>query len=341
MRPISTFWFSFLLILVGTIGMPRTRGQEYLPHNHRQPVNNRPVNPRPLNNHPPAANNNPPKGGISEGHRLITRALWRIFDALMQKKEHGELYSRTQEMQSVLKDLVTEDTKLRQQYRTMKDEIELWRSEASTMRKEMEALLGLRQRIESLESWQQTVESQRDQDIRRGPQKGPTRTLEVPSSSSSKHEDSSDTWAAAAAYTSCPLPYELVGNECFHITRGAKRSWMGARRECGELGGDLAAPRDLKALRDYLMRYPDSPEYLWIGASRIQETWSPETQTTHTWAWATGPMAGKPLDMSNSTWNEGLPSGAGNCVGLFNEAHFRAYDYKCSEPDLYVCQFFY
>jgi len=31
----------------------------------------------------------------------------------------------------------------------------------------------------------------------------------------------------------------------------------------------------------------------------------------------------------------------GNCMGLYEGAAYRAYDYHCNEPDMYVCQFFF
>ena len=46
------------------------------------------------------------------------------------------------------------------------------------------------------------------------------------------------------------------------------------------------------------------------------------------------------MDMSQSTWNEELPSGVGDCVGLYEGASYRAYDYTCGEEDYFVCQKF-
>lgn len=50
--------------------------------------------------------------GISEGHRIITRALWRIFDALMQKKDHSQLYGRMTFVEEALKKMISVDTQL-------------------------------------------------------------------------------------------------------------------------------------------------------------------------------------------------------------------------------------
>lgn len=59
---------------------------------------------------PPQTSN--PAGGVSDGHRLITRALWRIFDALMEKKNHEELYGRMKFVENTLNSAISTDTKL-------------------------------------------------------------------------------------------------------------------------------------------------------------------------------------------------------------------------------------
>lgn len=45
--------------------------------------------------------------------------------------------------------------------------------------------------------------------------------------------------------------------------------------------------------------------------------------------------------MSQDTWNEKLPEGAGDCMGLYERAGYRAYDYACKEKDYFVCQKFF
>ena len=49
---------------------------------------------------------------VSEGHRLITRALWRIFDALMERNEKDALQERVQFVEGAIKDMITSDSKL-------------------------------------------------------------------------------------------------------------------------------------------------------------------------------------------------------------------------------------
>ncbi|XP_042228240.1 uncharacterized protein LOC121870470 [Homarus americanus] len=49
---------------------------------------------------------------VHDGHRMITRALWRIFDALMQKKDHSQLYGRMGFVEEALKKMISVDSQL-------------------------------------------------------------------------------------------------------------------------------------------------------------------------------------------------------------------------------------
>ena len=49
---------------------------------------------------------------MHDGHRMITRALWRIFDALMQKKDHSQLYGRMGFVEEALKKMISVDSQL-------------------------------------------------------------------------------------------------------------------------------------------------------------------------------------------------------------------------------------
>ena len=65
-----------------------------------------------------ATNNNVNRRGrsnqnrVSEGHRLITRALWRIFDALMEKNEKDALQERMNLVESAIKTLIASNTNI-------------------------------------------------------------------------------------------------------------------------------------------------------------------------------------------------------------------------------------
>lgn len=56
--------------------------------------------------------NNGHVNGMHDGHRMITRALWRIFDALMQKKDHSQLYGRMSFVEEALKKMISVDSQL-------------------------------------------------------------------------------------------------------------------------------------------------------------------------------------------------------------------------------------
>nr|XP_045609596.1 C-type lectin domain family 2 member D-like [Procambarus clarkii] len=201
---------------------------------------------------------------VHDGHRMITRALWRIFDALMQKKDHSQLYGRMGFVEEALKKMISVDSQL-------EDEID-------------------KLKVRFFLQW------------------------------------------AAAAYSSCPQPFVKVDGECFYLAAHDLLGWEDARRDCGKLGGDLASPHSLPALRVYLASIPEPPEYLWVGASQRDDG---------SWVWSSGPQAGVPVDMSKDTWNEEVPSGSGKCMGLFAQSSFRAYNYDCQEKDLFVCQYYF
>ncbi|XP_042212839.1 C-type lectin BjL-like, partial [Homarus americanus] len=146
-----------------------------------------------------------------------------------------------------------------------------------------------------------------------------------------QQDDQEHGWAAAA-YSSCPQPFAKVNGECFFLSADELLGWEDARRECGRLGGDLASPRSLPSLREYLTSVQDPPEYLWVGGSQHEDG---------PWLWSSGSQAGVPVDMSKDTWNEEVPSGSGKCMGLFGQSSFRAYNYDCKEQDFFVCQYYF
>ena len=62
----------------------------------------------------------PVNTGIHDGHRLITRALWRIFDALMEKKSHEELYGRVKVVENALTNMMTSEGSVESQFKSIK-----------------------------------------------------------------------------------------------------------------------------------------------------------------------------------------------------------------------------
>ncbi|KAG0715001.1 Snaclec crotocetin-1 [Chionoecetes opilio] len=243
---------------------------------------------------------------VNDGHRMITRALWRIFDALMQKKDHSQLYGRMGFIEEALKKMISVDSQLEGEIDKLKDDMGICMTQLSTVMEELGRLKTLSSRLESLEQARPELRDQADQ-------------------------EQNAVWdSAAAAYSSCPSPFSRVGSECYYLSKGEMLGWEDARRECGRHGGDLASPRNLTVLRQFLSDVQDPPEYLWVGGSK---------QDDGAWKWTSGPQAGVPIDMSKSTWNEEVPSGYGKCMGLFGHRSYRAYNYDCKEKDFFVCQY--
>lgn len=245
---------------------------------------------------------------VHDGHRMITRALWRIFDALMQKKDHSQLYGRMGFVEEALKKMITVDSQLEGEIDKLKEDMGVCMSQLSTVMEELSRLKTFNARLEVLEQDRPELRDQADQE----------------------HDA---VWgSAAAAYSTCPSPFTRIGSECFYLSVEEMLGWEDARRECGTLGGDLASPRNLTVLREFLADVQDPPEYLWVGGSK---------QDDGTWVWTSGPQAGVPIDMSKSTWNEEVPSGSGKCMGLFGQSSYRAYNYDCKERDFFVCQYMF
>ncbi|XP_069189508.1 uncharacterized protein [Procambarus clarkii] len=241
---------------------------------------------------------------VHDGHRMITRALWRIFDALMQKKDHSQLYGRMGFVEEALKKMISVDSQLEDEIDKLKDDMQTCKAQMTTVMEELGRFKNLNARLEVLEEGRHDLSEQGDQQ---------------------------QEWAAAA-YSSCPQPFVKVDGECFYLAAHDLLGWEDARRDCGKLGGDLASPHSLPALRVYLASIPEPPEYLWVGASQRDDG---------SWVWSSGPQAGVPVDMSKDTWNEEVPSGSGKCMGLFAQSSFRAYNYDCQEKDLFVCQYYF
>ncbi|XP_050700931.1 uncharacterized protein LOC126987732 [Eriocheir sinensis] len=253
----------------------------------------------------------PPVNGhganVHDGHRMITRALWRIFDALMQKKDHSQLYGRMGFVEEALKKMISVDSQLEGEIDKLKEDMQVCMSQLTTVMEELGRLKTVNARLEFLEQSRPELLEQGDQE----------------------HA----VWgSAAAAYSTCPAPFTRKDSECFYLAQDEMLGWEDARRECGRLGGDLASPRNLSVLREFLTGVPEPPEYLWVGGSKQDEG---------TWVWSSGPQAGVPIDMSKNTWNEEVPSGSGKCMGLFGQSSYRAYNYDCKERDYFVCQYMF
>ncbi|CAL4071326.1 unnamed protein product, partial [Meganyctiphanes norvegica] len=261
--------------------------------------------------------NNAVGAGSHDGHRMITRALWRIFDALMEKKDHTELYKRVNFVEEALKDMITADTKLEDEIDRLKDEMRSATSQVSTLAEEVGRLKMLNSRTQALEQW-------RDQRLSQGDQHTASNGLHMQLMESL-------TGAMLEICSQSSADYMKAGMDCYYLGTEERKGWHDARRHCRSLRGDLASPKDLAMLRSFLTNTQNRPEYVWVGGTMMSEG---------SWVWTSGSMSGKAIDMSKETWNDGVPSGDGICMGLYEGGSYRAYDYNCDEKDFFVCQFF-
>lgn len=242
-----------------------------------------------------------------EGHKLITRALWRIFDALMEKNENVALQERVNLMEAAIREVLQHSTKMEDNIDLIKDANDVQDDHINELSLAMHDVKMIAEKVDKLEYWKSYFEGAQNDDV-------------------------SHLVSREATYSSCPPRFDTVYGECFLLVDQGKKSWHEARRECAKFGADLAAPRNFESLREFLQNTDYSPEYVWVGASR---------QGNGDWTWLQGNREeSKPVDMSEKTWNEDLPAGLGNCMGLYEGAGYRAYDYSCDELDLFVCQYF-
>jgi len=270
------------------------------------------VNRRPTHNRRSTTSRRNSRNGqkVSEGHRLITRALWRIFDALMEKNEKDELKERMSVVENGLTEMISYSGKLEDVIDMIKEENLGQDERLDELSVGLTEVKTLSRRVRDLDEWR--------------------------TSFGGAQNDAENLFPVAAvnpptAYTTCPPYFESLRGECFLLGDSPKLTWGEARRECSKYGADLAAPKSLDSLREFLQNQAYLPEYVWVGASR---------QGNGDWVWSAGPEGGRRVQMDTYTWNDNLPSGLGNCMGLYEGSGYRAYDYKCEELDLYVCQFF-
>ncbi|XP_063614171.1 uncharacterized protein LOC134787342 isoform X2 [Penaeus indicus] len=124
----------------------------------------------------------------------------------------------------------------------------------------------------------------------------------------------------------CPEPFIKVGSECFHLSDSG-RVFDEARAFCLGLGGDLASPADVPALRDYVI---DKGQTLavWLGAS--------DRDIEGDWQW----FDGSPIKAEDWYWN--APNngfGLEHCMVLRPDFDPPLNDAECDRPKKFVCEY--
>ncbi|XP_042211996.1 type-2 ice-structuring protein-like [Homarus americanus] len=122
----------------------------------------------------------------------------------------------------------------------------------------------------------------------------------------------------------CPPPFRRVMNECFFPGKNPL-TWDEARQHCRGMGGDLAAPEHLYALKSF---FATEMSYLWIGGTKdiVEDQWR----------WVTG-EALRPGD-----WCRGSPEitvGARDCIYMELDCHPPLRSGSCLGSRKYICQY--
>ncbi|XP_068200533.1 C-type lectin domain family 4 member G-like [Palaemon carinicauda] len=125
----------------------------------------------------------------------------------------------------------------------------------------------------------------------------------------------------------CPYPFTQVVDECFYVSKSLLK-WEEARQFCQGMGGDLAIPRNLYALKAHLIEIK-APRAVWIGGTYL----GPEEG----WRWING------ASVNEEEWSPKQPSGArknlANCLNIRRDRHPVLDDVLCGNKLRFVCQY--
>ncbi|XP_042865814.1 type-2 ice-structuring protein-like isoform X2 [Penaeus japonicus] len=124
----------------------------------------------------------------------------------------------------------------------------------------------------------------------------------------------------------CPDPFVKVGSECFYLSDSGQ-VFGEARAVCLGLGGDLASPADVPALKDYII---DRGQTLavWLGAS--------DQDDEGAWQW----FDGSPIKAEDWYWN--APNngfGKEHCLVLRPDFDPPLNDAECDRQKKFVCEY--
>ncbi|XP_063600597.1 uncharacterized protein LOC134776774 [Penaeus indicus] len=124
----------------------------------------------------------------------------------------------------------------------------------------------------------------------------------------------------------CHPAFNKVFKECIHISADML-PWAEARTACRYIGGDLATPRDVNELQEYINAKSDA-KYLWLGGTDADDEGN--------WRWLSGRA------VNASLWRPGKPDGGRlqNCLVLAAAHTPPLDDYFCSTAFSYVCQYY-
>ncbi|KAG7175180.1 C-type lectin-like 28 [Homarus americanus] len=124
----------------------------------------------------------------------------------------------------------------------------------------------------------------------------------------------------------CPDPYSTVVGECFYLSPN-QLSWHSSRHFCRGMGGDLATPRHLYALKAFITE-KRGPKAVWIGGTDLGADGG--------WRWVNGDTVDS-ADWAHKQPNNDRP--VEQCLHLRRDWHPVLGDLPCHISQRFVCQY--
>lgn len=131
----------------------------------------------------------------------------------------------------------------------------------------------------------------------------------------------------------CPAPFVSVMGECFSLSK-TRLPWHHARHYCLGMGGDLATPSFLYALKTYILEREGDAD-VWVGGTD-------EGSEGH-WAWINSSEDGTNTTIPPHHWAPDQPdNGEGDgehCLIMQKNIHPPLADSSCERYLSFVCQY--
>lgn len=133
--------------------------------------------------------------------------------------------------------------------------------------------------------------------------------------------------------SNCPAPFVEVMSECFSLSR-TRLPWHHARHYCLGMGGDLATPSFLYALKTYILEREGDAD-VWVGGS--------DERSEGHWAWINSNEDGTNTTIPPHHWAPDQPdNGEGDgehCLIMQKNVHPPLADSSCERYLSFVCQY--
>ncbi|KAK8721663.1 hypothetical protein OTU49_012687, partial [Cherax quadricarinatus] len=132
----------------------------------------------------------------------------------------------------------------------------------------------------------------------------------------------------------CPYPYKQVLDECFHLSTH-RLTWNNARQHCQGMMGDLASPKNLYALKTFIIDETGINSYETLQTIPVFVGGADEGENRQ-FKWVNGEA------INSSNWAPGEPNNKHNsefCVEMFLHSHPSLNDESCVSERQFVCQY--